>query len=131
MIVLDASAAVEFALRPHAYEDIGRHLKGASVRVPAHFDVEAFGTIMRLLRLGTISELEAILGLSQIVRLPAERVAVAEMLAEAYALRTRFSSNDTFYAIIARRSSALLVTCDARLARAAEGFADVSFIKLR
>ena len=101
------------------------------MRVPAHFDAESFGTIMRLLRLGNIAEFEAVLGLSQIVRLPAERVPIAGMLGEAYALRTRFSSNDTFYAILARRSSALLVTCDERLARAAEGFANVRFIKLR
>lgn len=130
MIVLDASAAVEVALRPEQTPEIAAAIVGERLRVPAHFDKEVFTAVLRLLRQRSITADQAALGLARTARLPAERVALAQMLAEAYVMRDRFSPGDVFYAVLARRSSAVLVTCDASLARAADGYAEVRFVPL-
>jgi len=128
MIVLDASAAVEVALRPERTPEISEALGGEEVRVPAHFDKEVYAAVLRLLRQRSITADQAALGLARTARLPAERVPLAQMLAEAYVMRDRFSPGDVFYAVLARRSSAVLVTCDASLARAADGYVEVKLV---
>lgn len=126
--MLDASAAVEAALRPQQTPEIDLALRGEQVRVPAHFDKEVFGVVLRLLRQRSITLDQAALGLARTARLPAERVPLAQMLAEAYVMRDRFSPGDVFYAVLARRSAALLVTCDSSLARAAAGYSEVKLV---
>lgn len=101
------------------------------MRVPAHFDVEVFGGVRRLLRLWRIDERMAQAALAATARLPAERVALASMLADAYALRNVLSPGDVFYVALASRSSATLVTADAHLARAAAGHVRVRLVSPR
>lgn len=128
MIVLDASAAVEIAVWPEEAPEISGAMAGQQVRAPAHFDKEVYAAVLRLQRRQEITAGQAALGLARTARLPAERVPLAQMLAEAYVMRDRFSPGDVFYAVLARRSSAVLVTCDASLARAAEDYVDVKLV---
>jgi predicted nucleic acid-binding protein len=104
---------------------IERRLLGQSVLVPAHFDAEAYAAIRRAVRRGTLPAEEGSIALLRIATLAAERIALAELLARAFAERDRFGAHDVFYAVLARRESALLVTTDAPLARACEGFVEV------
>lgn len=46
------------------------------------------------------------------VDLQVQRVAVAPLVGDAFALRDRFDAYDAFYAVVARSSKARLVTCD-------------------
>ena len=125
---MDASAAVELILRPEPHADVLAGLVGETVRVPAHFDAEVLSGIMRERRRGRIDASRAELALLEVVRLAAERVPLPGMLAEAYALRDRFTANDALYVVVARRSSAPLLTADAPLARAAAGYVEVRTI---
>jgi predicted nucleic acid-binding protein len=56
------------------------------------------------------------------------RTAITPLIAEAFAVRDRFSPYDAFYAIVARLSEATLVTCDRGLARAAKGYCTVEYV---
>lgn len=125
MIVLDASAATELLIRPAGAESIAGVLEGEDVKVPAHFDVEVYGAIRDAVRRRWIDPSHGELALLQCARLNAERVAVTGLLAEAYGLRDRFGRGDVFYAVLARREGATLLTSDAHFARAAAGYTDV------
>lgn len=92
------------------------------LQVPAHFDAEVFATLRRALREGVIGPGRAELALAELARFTATRVALSGLLAEAYAARNRFSAYDVFYAVLARRLSATLVTTDTHLARACAGY---------
>lgn len=64
-------------------------------------------------------------------RIRVRRAAIRPLIAEAFAIRDRFSPYDAFYAIVARLSEATLLTTDRRLARAAEGYCKVDYVALR
>lgn len=96
--------------------------------MPAHFDAEVFAAIRRLIRRRLLDVERAELALADSARLAAERVALATLLAEAFVVRDRFGASDVFYAVLARRRSATLVTSDEALARAAAGYVDVRYI---
>lgn len=128
MIVLDASAGVEVLLQRPSAAEIAAALQGDEVKVPAHFDAEIFAAVRRLVRRGLIDIGRAELALADGVRLSAERVALAPLVAEAFALRDRFGASDVFYAVLARDRAATLITSDAALARAATGYVEVRYI---
>lgn len=97
--------------------------------MPAHFDSEVLSSILRLIRHGEVTSERGRGTLLAAARLPAERVALRELLPTAFALRDRCSAYDAFYVALARRSSAVLLTSDAPLARAAKGYADVELVR--
>lgn len=101
---------------------------GETIEVPAHFDAEVLSAIQRKLRQRHLTTAEAELALLETVRLPAKRIPLATMVGEAYTLRDRVSAYDAFYVVLARRSSALLITADAPLARAAAGLVEVQLV---
>lgn len=65
------------------------------------------------------------IALFRIAALAAERIPIPPLFTAAFAERDRFGAYDALYAALAKRESALLVTVDASLARACEGFVDV------
>lgn len=73
---------------------------------------------------------DALAALFRLRTLHLQRVAIAPLVGEAFALRDRFAAYDAFYAVIARLSSATLVTCDRGLARAAKGYCKVEYVGL-
>lgn len=123
--MLDASAAADMLMWPEANRQTVRSLLGETVQVPAHFDAEVFAAVRRALLRGRIAGAGAERALLEAARLPAQRVPLAGLLAEAYALRDRFSPGDVFYVVVARRSAATLLTSDASLARAAGDYTRV------
>lgn len=100
-----------------------------TVLVPAHFDAEVLSAVLRLIRHEELTSERGQLALLGAARLPAERVALRTLLPGAFALRDRCSAYDAFYVALARRSSAVLLTSDAPLARAAQGYAEVELVK--
>lgn len=125
MIVLDTSAAVHVALHARHGEAIEDALRAEDIRVPAHFDAEAFSALRRGVLTRRVPLDRALAALDELRRLVAARHAIGGMLFEAMALRDRFGARDVFFAILARQLDATLITSDARLARAAEGYVRV------
>ena len=99
-----------------------------SIAVPGHFDAEVLSIVERFLRRGEMDFALATRALWRLAQLPAERVALPPLLAQAFALRDRFSAYDALYVALAERLRAPLLTLDARLARAADGLLDVILI---
>ena len=100
-------------------------------RVPVHFDAEVLGGIRAMTQRKEIAIDEALAALFGLRTLKLQRIAIAPLIGEAFALRDRFSASDAFYAVVARLSSATLVTCDRRLARAADGYCRVEYVAPR
>lgn len=115
-------------LEPERNEALLRQVLGEETEVPAHFDAEVLSTFFRRLRRGEVEQVRAESALLAAVRLPAKRVPLTQMVGEAYTLRDRIGAYDAFYVVLARRSSALLITADAPLARAAAGLVEVQLI---
>jgi predicted nucleic acid-binding protein len=63
-----------------------------------------------------------------LARLPAERVALPPLLADAFTLRDRLGAYHALYVALAARRQARIITLDARLARAARGVAEIVLI---
>ena len=99
--------------------------------MPLHFDAEVFAAIRGMTRRQEIVIDDALAALYRLRTLRLQRVAVVPLIGEAFALRDRFAAYDAFYAIVARFSSAALVTCDRGLARAADGYCDVMYVAPR
>ena len=103
-------------------------LRGETVHVPAIFDAEAFAVIRREMRRGRLNERDGLGALFHIRRLTAARHAIGPMLLEAFTVRDRFGAHDVFYAVLARRLDATLVTTDAPLGRACAGYVPVRLL---
>lgn len=105
-------------------------LVGQVALVPVFFDAEVFGAVRGLIRRRTIDEEQGQEALFRLRRIRVRRAAIRPLIAEAFAVRDRFSPYDSFYAIVARLSEATLVTCDRGLARAAKGYCKVEYVAL-
>lgn len=125
MIVLDTSAAIDFLLQTRSARQIEGALRDEDVRAPVHLDVEVFATLRRLVHARTLPLVDAVAALEELRRMLVTRHAIGGMVFEAMTLRDRFGGHDVFFAILARQLGATLVTSDARLARAAEGYVRV------
>lgn len=117
-IVLDASAAVELLLRTPAGERAEAALRGVRVAVPAHFDAEVLSALGRLVRAGELADGLVEPLLHELARAPFVRYTLEPLLAAAWRLRHNLALRDALYVTLARELGALLVTADARLARA-------------
>ena len=99
--------------------------------VPVFFDAEVFWAIRGLIRRRAIDEEEGRQALFRLRRIRVRRAAIRPLIAEAFVVRDRFSTYDSFYAIVARLSEATLLTCDRGLARAAHGYCKVELVALK
>jgi predicted nucleic acid-binding protein len=114
--VVDASVVVDLLLTG---SPVARSaLAGADPLAPAHMDAEAMSAVARLVRAGTVSEERGALAVRRLARAGIDRVPVALLLAEAWALRSNLSAQDALYVALARRLDCPIVTADRRLAGA-------------
>lgn len=128
LIVLDASAMVDLLAAQHPASAVAAAIRDQDIRVPAVFDAEVYAVIRRAVRRRLVTMDEAYRMLFELRLLLITRHAVHDMLGEALAVRDRFGAYDVFYALLARRLGATLVTTDAALSRAAAGFCDVRYL---
>lgn len=116
-------------LRRASAPQIERAIGLGPIHVPAGFETEVYVAVRRLLLRLVIDVDTAALALFDIRRLRAEHHRVGDLLPEALALRDRFGGHDVFYALLAKRLGAPLVTADGPLARAARGYGvDVRYV---
>lgn len=118
VVVVDASAGVELILATEVGKAAVARIAGNDPVTAAHFDAEVLSALGRLARASEIAE-EAVEGaLARLARAPFARYPLAPLLAEAWSLRANVTLRDGLYVALARRLGAVLLTTDARLARA-------------
>lgn len=118
--VLDASAAVELLLASPAGRHVDRGLRGRTIAAPGHLDAEVLSALGRLAREGAVTEERVERSVTELARAPVARYPLAPLLSDAWELRANVSLRDALYVALARRLDAMLITADARLARAPE-----------
>jgi predicted nucleic acid-binding protein len=121
MIVLDASAAVEWLLQTSAGQRIERRIYsgGESLHSPHLLDLEVAQVLRRLVREGSVSVQRAAEAIQDLVDLRVTRYPQFVLLTRIWQLRDNFSAYDAAYVVLAEKLCAPLITRDARLASAA------------
>lgn len=117
MIVLNASAAVELVLATAPGAGVARRLRGETVHVPAHFDVEVIAAIRRAVARELISDHEGLVAVADFQSLVLRRWLAKPFVQRAYHLRATHAVADGVYVAMAEGLAAPLITCDHRLAR--------------
>lgn len=127
MIVLDASAAVEWLLQTTSGMLIEKRIfsRSESVHAPHLLDLEVLQVLRRLSRERLISEKRADEALSDLLSLRIARYPHVIFLSRIWQQRHNLSAYDAAYVALAERLGATLVTRDARLSAAAGHFASI------
>jgi len=120
MIVLDASAAIEWLLQTPAGRRIENRVmpNGETLHAPHLLDLEVAQALRRLVRQGIISTQRAGEALHDLIDLRVNRYAHFVLLPRIWQLRDNFSAYDAAYIALAEKLGAPLITRDVRLASA-------------
>ena len=120
MIVLDASAAVEWLLQTSAGQRIEKRLYSVkqSLHAPHLFDIEVTQVLRRLVREGTVSGKRVDGAVQDLLDLRITRYPHFVLLPRIWQLRHNLSAYDAAYVVLAEKLGASLVTRDGHLAAA-------------
>ncbi len=120
MIVLDASAAVEWLLQTSAGQLIEKRLYSVreSLHAPHLLDIEVTQVLRRLVREGTVPGSRADEAVRDLLDLQITRYPHFVLLPRIWQLRHNLSAYDAAYVVLAEKLGAPLVTRDGRLAAA-------------
>jgi predicted nucleic acid-binding protein len=120
VIVLDASAAVDWLLQTPAGQQIENRLyaRSESLHAPHLLDVEVAQVLRRLVRETVISAQRAEEAIHDLADLRATRYPHFVFLSRIWQLRHNLSAYDAAYVALAENLGATLITRDARLASA-------------
>ena len=120
MIVLDASAAVDWLLQTSAGQLIEKRIyaRNESLHAPHLLDVEVAQVLRRLAREAVISSGRAEEAIEDLADLRVTRYPHFVLLSRIWRLRHNLSAYDAAYVALAENLGATLVTRDARLAAA-------------
>jgi len=118
-LVIDAGVLVFALADDGTVGDTARaRLRGRALDAPELIDLETASVIRRALRAGRIDGRRGELALAALVRLPLRRAPHRPLLDRCWELRENLSVYDAAYVALAERLDALLLTADARLAKA-------------
>ena len=120
MIVLDASAAVDWLLQTPAGRRIESRIysRNETLHAPHLLDLEVVQVLRRLVRQGVVSAHRADEAVRDLLDLRISRYPHLVLLPRIWQLRHNFSAYDAAYIVLAEKLGAALVTRDARLASA-------------
>ena len=120
MIVLDASAAIEWLLQTAAGQRIETRIysRGESLHAPHILDLEVAQVLRRLVRETTVSAQRADQALQDLLNLRVTRYPHFIFLSRIWRLRHNLSAYDAAYVVLAEELGATLLTRDHRLASA-------------
>lgn len=118
MIVLDASAAVDWLLQTPAGQRIERRIysRNESLHAPHLIDLEVAQVLRRLVREGTISPVRADEAIRDLLDLRLARYPHFVLLPRIWKHRNNLSAYDAAYVALAEKLGAPMVTLDSRLA---------------
>lgn len=130
MIVLDASAAIEWLLRTQTGIKIDKRI--FSPQVPLHaphlLDVEVAQVLRRYVRDKTITAQRGQEALEDLGDLPLNRYPHDFLIPRVWELRATLTAYDAIYVALAELLDAPLLTCDRRIASATGHHANVDVI---
>ena len=117
MIVLDASAALDFLLRDEANFDwVEQRLRdGGQLAAPHLLDTEVAHVLRKHVLGGRLDEGRAAEALADLDELPLDRFAARPLLARIWELRHNLSGYDATYVALAEALDAALITSERRL----------------
>src|SRR5438105_3052299 len=118
ILVVDASAAVEYLLLTPLGERVGDLLGGAAPAAPELLDAEVLAVLRREVLAGRLRERRATEAVDDLRSWGVERLAHRLLLEDAWSLRGHVTAYDALYVAAARARHAALVTADGPLARA-------------
>ena len=120
MIVLDASAAIEWLLQTPVGQEIEDRLysHGESLHAPHLLDLEVAQVLRRLVREGAVSAPRADQAVQDLIDLRVTRYPHFIFLPRVWRLRDNLSAYDAAYLALTEKLGATLITRDARLASA-------------
>jgi predicted nucleic acid-binding protein len=127
MIVLDASAAVDWLLQTSAGQNIEKRIysRNETLHAPHLLDLEVAQVLRRLALQGVVSVHRAAEAMSDLLDLRIARYPHRVFLPRIWQFPHNFSAYDAAYIVLAETLGAALVTRDARLASASGHGADV------
>jgi predicted nucleic acid-binding protein len=120
VIVLDASAAVDWLLQTSAGHNIEKriYLRNETLHAPHLFDLDVTHVLRRLALRGLIPVHRVDEAVRDLLDLRLTRYLHGMLVPRIWQLRHNFSAYDAAYIVLAERLGAVLVTRDARLASA-------------
>ncbi len=120
MIVLDASAAIDWLLQTPAGRQVEKRIyqQSESLHAPHLLDLEVSQVLRRLVREVTVSASRAEEATNDLLDLRIHRYPHYIFLSRIWQLRHNLSAYDAAYVALAEQLDATLVTRDARLASA-------------
>ena len=120
MIVLDASALVDFLLHTPAGDEVAARIADPALglHVPHLADIEVVRALRRYERAGEIDAATATEALDDLHALDLQRHAHEPLLDRVWALRANLSAYDAVYVALAEVLDTIVLTCDGRLGRA-------------
>ena len=129
-IVVDASAFAEYVLRTGLGREVASVIEepDAELHVPAVCDVELCGGLRRMINAAELDISRAHSALAIYVNLPIVRHGHLRYMPRIMELRDNFSAYDAAYVALCERLDAMLVTCDARLTRAAQEHVTINVV---
>jgi len=118
VIVLDASAAVDWLLQTSAGQSIERRIysRNETLHAPDLLDLEATQVLRRLLLQRVVSAHRVDEAVRDLLDLRVTRYPHLVLLPRIWQLRHNFSAYDAAYVVLAEKLGATLLTRDARLA---------------
>lgn len=119
MIVVDASVLAAALVDDAADGDRARdRLRGERLVAPELIDLEVCSVLRRLCQAGRLLERLAAAAMDDLTDLPIERAAHRPLLRRCWELRENLTIYDAAYAALAESLGTVLLTADARMARA-------------
>lgn len=130
MIVLDASAAIEWLFKSSAGAKIDQRIFSASksLHAPHLLDVEVAQVLRRFVRDGTITVQRGHEALADFTDLPLNRYPHDFLLPRIWELRATLTAYDAAYVALAEALDAPLLTCDRKIASASGHHANVEVV---
>ena len=130
MIVLDASAAIEWLLQSPVGVKIDRRIftGSESLHAPHLLDVEVAQVLRRYVRGKTITAQRGQEALDDLGDLPLSRYPHDFLIPRVWELRATLTAYDAVYVALAELLEATLLTCDGKIASAPGHGADVEVV---
>lgn len=117
MIVLDASAAIEWLLQTTAGIRVSRRIFAAheTLHAPHLLDVEVIQALRRLVALHGLGQSRASQAVQDLSELRIQRYPHTPFLGRVWSLRANLTAYDAVYVALSETLGAALITCDAKL----------------